>query len=189
MPANRPASGTLPSPRQPFGIYKIALVCMGNICRSPTAEVVLREALARRGLASAVSVVSAGTGDWHLGEPIFGPARAELTRRGYDGSAHQARQIQPSWLPGYDLVIGMDRANVAALRRMAPDPETAGRIRLLRTFDPALGPDDPYGGDVPDPYGGPPDGYALAFDLVLAAVTGLAGQLAELLDVPAHGQT
>jgi protein-tyrosine phosphatase len=189
MPANPPASGTLPGPRQPFGTYKICLVCMGNICRSPTAEAVLREALARRGLAGAVSVDSAGTGDWHLGEPMFGPARAELTRRGYDGSAHRARQIQPSWLPGYDLVVGMDRANVAALRRMAPDGQTAARIRLLRTFDPALRPDDPYGGDVPDPYGGSPDEYALAFDLVLAAAEGLAGQLAELPGVPAHGRT
>jgi protein-tyrosine phosphatase len=120
---------------------------------------------------------------------MFGPARAELARRGYDGPAHRARQIQPSWLPGCDLLIGMDRANVADLGRMAPDAETAGRIRLLRTFDPALRPDDPYGGDVPDPFGGPPDGYALAFDLVLAATRGLAGQLAELPDVPAHGRT
>jgi protein-tyrosine phosphatase len=189
MPANPPASGALPSPRQPLSPYKICLVCLGNICRSPMAEAVLREVLARSGLAGAVSVDSAGTGDWHVGERMFGPARAELTRRGYDGSAHRARQIQPSWLPRYDLLVGMDRANVAALRRMAPDRETAGRIRLLRSFDPALRPDDPYGGDVPDPFGGSPDGYELAFDLVLAATTGLAGQLAELLDVPAHGRT
>src|SRR5215469_13144487 len=114
MPTNTPASGALPSAREPFGTYKICLVCLGNICRSPTAEVVLREVLARSGLAGAVSVESAGTGDWHLGEPMFGPARAELARRGYDGSRHRARQIQPSWLPRYDLVAGMDRANVAA---------------------------------------------------------------------------
>jgi protein-tyrosine phosphatase len=189
MPVNPLASGGLPSPRQPFGIYKICMVCLGNICRSPMAEAVLRAELARSGLAGAVSVESAGTGDWHVGDRMFGPARAELARRGFDGSAHRARQIQPSWLPGSDLLVGMDRANVADLRRMAPDAETAGRIRLLRTFDPALRPDDPYGGDVPDPYGGPPDGYALAFDLVLAAARGLAGQLAELLDVPAHGRT
>jgi protein-tyrosine phosphatase len=189
MPANPPASGALPSPRQPFGTYKICLVCLGNICRSPMAEAVLRDVLARSGLAEVVTVESVGTGDWHVGERMFGPARAELARRGYDGSAHRARLIQPSWLAGYDLVAGMDRANVAALHRMAPDAETAGRIRLLRAFDPALRPDDPYGGDVPDPYGGSPDGYALAFDLVLAATTGLAGQLVELLDVSAHGRT
>jgi protein-tyrosine phosphatase len=153
------------------------------------AEVVLRDVLARSGLAGAVSVESAGTGDWHVGEPMFGQARAELARRGYDGSAHQARQIQPSWLSRYDLVVAMDRANLAALRRMAPDDDSAGRIRLLRTFDPALRPGDRYQGEVPDPFGGTPEDYALAFDLVLAATTGLAEQLAALPGVPAHERT
>jgi protein-tyrosine phosphatase len=153
------------------------------------AEVVLREVLARSGLAGAVNVESAGTGDWHVGEPMFAEARAQLARRGYDGSAHQARQIQPSWLPRYDLVVAMDRANLAALRRMAPDDDSAGRIRLLRTFDPALQPGDRYHGEVPDPFGGEPEDYALAFDLVLAATTGLAEQLAALPGVPAHERT
>ena len=189
MPANSPASGALPSARQPFGTYKICLVCLGNICRSPMAEVVLREVLARSGLAEAVSVESAGTGDWHVGERMFGPARAELARRGYDGSAHRARQIQPSWLAGYDLVVAMDRANLAALQRMAPDADSAGRLRLLRTFDPGLPPDDPYQGEVPDPFGGSAEDYALAFDLVLAATTGLAEELAALPGVPAPGRT
>jgi protein-tyrosine phosphatase len=153
------------------------------------AEAVLREVLARSGFAGAVSVESAGTGDWHVGERMFGPAGAELARRGYDGSGHRARQILPSWLPRYDLVVGMDRANVAALRRMAPDSGSAGRIRLLRTFDPGMGPGDPYQGEVPDPYDGSPEDYALAFDLILAATTGLAGQLAALPGVPARGRT
>jgi len=189
MPTNTPASGALPSAREPFGTYKICLVCLGNICRSPMAEVVLREVLARSGLAAAVSVESAGTGDWHVGERMFGPARAELARRGYDGSAHRARQIQPSWLSKYDLVVAMDRANLAALQRMAPDADSAGRIRLLRTFDPALAPDDPHQGEVPDPFGGGAEDYALAFDLVLAATTGLAEELAALPGMPAHERT
>jgi protein-tyrosine phosphatase len=151
------------------------------------AEAVLREVLARSGLAGAVSVESAGTGDWHVGERMFGPARAELARRGYDASGHRARQIQPSWLPGYDLVVGMDRANAADLRDMTTDGDAA-RIRLLRTFDPALAPGDPYTGDVPDPFGGSAEDYALAFDLVLAATIGLAGQLAQLPGVPARGR-
>src|SRR5215468_6986070 len=155
MPANSPASGALPSARQPFGTYKICLVCLGNICRSPMAEVVLREVLARSGLAEAVSVESAGTGDWHVGERMFGPARA----------------------------------NLAALQRMAPDADSAGRLRLLRTFDPGLPPDDPYQGEVPDPFGGSAEDYALAFDLVLAATTGLAEELAALPGVPAPGRT
>src|SRR5213078_5399516 len=128
----------LPSPREPGAPYRVCLVCLGNICRSPMAEVVLREEVARAGLAGAVTVESAGTGDWHVGERMYGPARGELARHGYDGSAHRARQIEPSWLAACDLVVEMDRHNLAALRAMAPDPETAGRIRLMRSFDPAL---------------------------------------------------
>jgi protein-tyrosine phosphatase len=189
MPVNTLTPPELPKPRQPFGPYKICLVCLGNICRSPMAEAVLRAELARAGLAGAVSVESAGTGDWHLGERMHGPAEAELARRGYDGSAHRSRQIQRSWLAGYDLLVAMDRRNLASLRRMAPDAETAGRVRLLREFDPALAASDPYDGDVPDPYGAPRQYYALAFDLVLAGVRGLVGQLAELLGETAQHQT
>jgi low molecular weight protein-tyrosine phosphatase len=181
MPVNSPAPPQVPPPRQPSAPYKVCLVCLGNICRSPMAEIVLRDELARAGLAGRVSVDSAGTGDWHIGERMHGPAREELARRGYDGSAHRARQIQRSWLAGYDLLVAMDRNNLASLRRMAP-PEDAARIQLLRSFDPALAEDDPYDGEVPDPYGAPQEYYALALDLVLAGARGLARQLAELLD-------
>jgi protein-tyrosine phosphatase len=149
------------------------------------AEYVLRDELAQAGLAGAVSVDSAGTGDWHIGERMHGPARAELARRGYDGAAHRARQIQPSWLARYDLLVAMDRKNLASLRRMAP-PGDASRIQLLRSFDPALASDDPYDGEVPDPYGAPQEYFALALDLVQAGARGLAVQLAELLDVTAQ---
>lgn len=145
----------------------------------------LRDELARAGLAGTVETDSAGTGDWHIGEQMHGPARAELARRGYDGAAHRARQIQPSWLARYDLLVAMDRKNLASLRRMAPAAD-ASRIRLLRSFDPALARDDPYEGDVPDPYGAAQEYYALALDLVLAGARGLAAQLAELLDVTAQ---
>jgi low molecular weight protein-tyrosine phosphatase len=113
-------------------------------------------------------------------------ARAELGRHGYDGSAHRARQFQPSWFADRDLVLAMDRANLADLREMAPDAEAAGpRLLLLRSFDPALDGEDRYDGQVPDPYGGPPEDYTAAFDLVQAAVRGLTGQLAGLLEAPA----
>jgi protein-tyrosine phosphatase len=147
------------------------------------AEVVLTDELERAGLLGAVTVESAGTGDWHVGERMHGGARDELARRGYEGSHHRARQLQASWLAGYDLVLALDRANLAALRQMAPDAETADRARMLRSFDPALRPDDAYHGDVPDPYGGGPGDFALAFDLVLAAAKGLTSRLAEFLDV------
>ncbi len=171
----------VPAPRQPSAPYRVCLVCLGNICRSPMAEAVLREELDAAGLSDRVVVDSAGTGDWHVGGPMDRQARAELARRGYDGSAHRARQIAPSWLAGYDLIVAMDRSNLASLRAMAVgQPEITGRIRLLRSFDPAAGPD----AEVPDPYSGSPQDYAEAFDLVLPAARALAGQLAsELPDV------
>lgn len=178
-----PVSAPLPPRRQPFGSYHICLVCLGNICRSPMAEVVLRDELALAGLAEAVVVDSAGTGDWHIGEPMDPGARSELGRRGYDGSAHRARQFQRSWFAGYDLVLAMDRSNLATLRRMAANAHPQ-RIRLFRSFDPAVptGARDPYRGEVPDPYGGPPERYRLALDLVLPAARGLTARLAQVLD-------
>jgi protein-tyrosine phosphatase len=189
MPDERSAQDAVPAPRQPFGMYRICLVCLGNICRSPMAEVLLREQVARAGLAGAVTVDSAGTGDWHIGQPMYRGARAELARRGYDGSTHRARQVQRSWLAGYDLVLAMDADNLADLQAMAPDAETAGRVRLLRSFDPGLTPGDPYQGEVPDPYGGSPEDSAVVFDLLHAAARGLAARLAEILDVPTPGRT
>ena len=101
---------------------------------------VLREELARAGLSGQVEVDSSGTGNWHVGGPMDPGARAELAARGYDGSGHRARQFDRSWFGGYDLVVAMDRQNLADLRRMAPDRATAReRIRLLRSFDPAAG--------------------------------------------------
>ena len=135
------------------------------------ADIVLRAELDRAGLAGLVEVDSAGTGDWHLGEPMAEQAEAELARRGYDGSAHRARRIQPAWFAERDLVLAMDLSNLAALRALAPDAEAAG----------------PRDGGVPDPYGGPPAGYAQALDMVQRAVRGLVGRLAEVDQVPAGG--
>jgi len=178
MNADEPASGVVPPPRDPAEPYRICMVCLGNICRSPTAEVVLRGELRKAGLDGKVIVDSAGTGDWHLHEPMHPEARAELSRRGLDGSGHAARQIEPSWLPGYDLVLAMDRRNLAGLQRLAAGQEEfAGRIQLMRSFDPASEPD----AEVPDPYEGKPDDFVLVYDLVSAAAAGLARQLAGLL--------
>ena len=153
------------------------------------AEIVLRDELARAGLAGKVSVESAGTGDWHVGERMYAAARQELARRGYDGSGHRARQIQPSWLAGYDLVVAMDRANLAALAEMDPAAQAEGRIRLLRSFDPALTAQDAYHGDVPDPYGGSPGDFERAFDLIRDGARALAALLAALPGVPEPERT
>jgi protein-tyrosine phosphatase len=149
------------------------------------AEVVLRAELERAGLSRRVEVDSAGTGDWHVGDRMDPRARAELSRRGYDGAGHRARQFEPSWFERYDLVAAMDASNLARLRRMAPDREAADRAVPFLAFDPARA----GGGDdleVPDPYNGGPEEYALVFDLVQPAARGLAEQLAKLLtDRPA----
>jgi len=171
-----PASAaSLPPPRNPQGPYRICLVCLGNICRSPMGEVILSNEVEQAGLAHTVAVDSAGTGDWHIGEAMDSGARAELKRRGYDGSGHQARQIDQSWLADYDLILAMDRRNLANLRRMAgADEELLSRVRLMRSFDP----DSAYGAEVPDPYNGLPEDYAEVFELVHAAARGLADRLA-----------
>ena len=141
------------------------------------AEVLVTSELGRAGLAGRVTADSAGTGDWHLGGPMDVRAQAELARRGYDGTAHLARQIDRSWLGRYDLIIAMDHANLRNLRRMAAgQPAIAGRLRLLRSFDPGSDPD----ADVPDPYDGAPADFAEVFALVAAAARGLAAQLLAL---------
>jgi protein-tyrosine phosphatase len=173
--AAKQTAGILPPPRDPREPYRICVVCLGNICRSPMAERVLAEELDKASLTGRVTVDSAGTGDWHLGEAMDSRARAELSRRGYDGSGHEARQIQPHWLARYDLLLAMDQANLASLRELAGgDPGLRGRIRLMRSFDPAAAD----GAEVPDPYYGSPADYAAVFDLVDAAAHGLASQLA-----------
>jgi protein-tyrosine phosphatase len=147
------------------------------------AEVILRAELDRAGLSGQVEVDSAGTGDWHVGGPMDPRARAELHRRGYDGSGHRARQFDPSWFERYDLVLAMDGGNLARLRRMARGTQAADRIALFRSFDPAsAGRGNGSDLEVPDPYDRGPEDYALVFDLVQPAARGLADQLRQLLD-------
>jgi protein-tyrosine phosphatase len=167
-------AASLPLPRHAEGPYRICLVCLGNICRSPMAEVVLRAELDRIGLSEAAEVDSAGTGDWHEGEPMDRRARAELAARGLDGSAHRARQIEPSWLAERDLILAMDRSNLSDLRHLAA-PDEAERVRL---FGDIAGLD---GAEIPDPYGGGPAQFTRVLDLLQAGAAHLAAQLAPLL--------
>ena len=136
--------------------YRIAVVCLGNICRSPIGEVVLAEKVARAGLDDRVEVTSAGTGGWHVGEPMDRRAAAVLAASGYDGSAHRASQFEPHWHDEYDLILAMDGSNHADLHELATRGQTE-RLRMFRDFDPrAVGADR----DVPDPYYGGEDGFA-----------------------------
>jgi protein-tyrosine phosphatase len=160
------------------GPLRVCFVCSGNICRSPMAEIVLRELAVRADLGDLVEVDSAGTGDWHIGERADHRALSALHRHGYDGKAHRARQFDPGWFGRRDLVIALDRGHLRTLRSWAGNEPERGRIALLRSFDPALGADpSPSQLDVPDPYYDGDD----AFDLVLAQIgASCAGLLMQL---------
>ena len=144
------------------------------------AETVLRAALAEAGLAGAVTVDSSGTGDWHVGQPMYPQARRALAGRGHDGSAHRARQFEAAWLPGLDLVLALDASNLATLRRLA-GPRDRDRIRL---FGEVGGLGEIGGGQIPDPYGGTDADFGYVLDLLGAAAPVIAARLAELLGRP-----
>jgi protein-tyrosine phosphatase len=156
--------------------YRVCLVCMGNICRSPMAEAVLRAQLAEAGLGEQVVVDSAGTGGWHVGDDADPQALATLRARGYD-LTHAARRFDPAWFAERDLILALDRDNVRALRRLAPDAATAERIRLLRSYDPEARGDL----DVPDPYYAEAEVFEHVLDLVERACRGLVAELRRTL--------
>lgn len=123
---------------------RLLLVCLGNICRSPSAEAVLRARAEARGLPLVVD--SAGTGDWHIGKPPYGPMQEAARARGLDLSGLRARQVTAADFDRFDLVLGMDADNMAALRRIAP-PTAGARLAAFTEFLPDPAPDG-----VPDPY-------------------------------------
>jgi protein-tyrosine phosphatase len=146
---------------------RVLVVCMGNICRSPTAEAVLRERLAEAGLGH-VEVDSAGTGGWHVGDRADSRARAEAARNGItiDGIA---RQLHTDDYYEFDLLLTVDAEVHQEVANRAPDDATA-EIRLLREFDTATEPDDL---DVPDPYYGGPESFRNVFMMIDAASRGV----------------
>jgi len=154
----------LPAARQP-GTYRLAFVCSGNICRSPSADVVAAERFAEAGLA--VEVASGGIGDWHVGDPMDHRSARVLATRGYDPSAHRAQQTTASWLGEYDVLLAMDRGHLDALRALAPDADPA-RVVLFGDFDPVTP-----GAEVPDPYYGGADGFEEVLDMVERTVDAL----------------
>jgi protein-tyrosine phosphatase len=165
---------------------RVLFVCLGNICRSPTAEGVMRSLVAQAGLGESIELDSAGTGSWHVGSPPDARASATARARGVtlEGSSRQVRRTD---FDDFDLLIAMDAANVRELQGLidgdqqhpeGQTPRGAGRrakVRLLREFDPASAGTGEL--DVPDPYYGAGDGFAEVFDLVQAACRGLLGQI------------
>src|SRR5215510_1623880 len=146
---------------------RICFVCMGNICRSPTAEGVMRKLVTDAGLADQIVLDSAGTGDWHAGELPDPRAYAAAKRRGL-ALTHRARQFIRADLDRFDLVLAMDTLNLRHLQRMVGTRETPA-VCLLRTFDLSA----PDGAEVPDPYSGDGDDFELVLDICERACAGL----------------
>jgi protein-tyrosine phosphatase len=165
------ASGA-PAPR-----LRVLVVCTGNICRSPMAEVVLRDACERLELGRArrvgdlVGIESAGTSNWHAGSPMDPRARLALDAAGFTGAATVATQVTAEQLAGHVVVVALDRGHRAELRRMAPETD----VSLLRWWS------DGIDLDVPDPYFGDAEDFASCLDLIVPGCRALALALADRL--------
>jgi protein-tyrosine phosphatase len=158
---------------------RVLFVCLGNICRSPTAEGAMRALVREAGLQDSIEIDSAGTGGWHVGSPPDARAVAAARARGIalDGCA---RQVVQGDLDDFDFVIAMDSANMRELRQLAVSDEQRAKVRLLREFDPAGAGGGKGDLDVPDPYYGAPGGFEEVLDLVQAACVGLLAQIRAL---------
>ena len=140
---------------------RILFVCMGNICRSPLAEGVFRRLVAERGLSESIEIDSAGTGNWHAGQPPDRRMRQTAQRHGLSLDEQRARAVKSSDLYDFDLLLMMDQDNLAAVRRLDRRKAMQDKLRLFRTFDP-----EPGDGEVPDPYYGGADGFEQVYRIV-----------------------
>ena len=151
---------------------RILFVCLGNICRSPTAEAVFRAKLKERQVEQRISCDSAGTSHYHVGEAPDGRAAQAALRRGYDMRELRARQVHENDFEHFDLILAMDRNNLAELQRRAGNDHRS-KLRLFLEFA------DAGELDVPDPYYGGREGFDHVLDLVESACDGLLRQLLE----------
>jgi protein-tyrosine phosphatase len=168
--------------------YRICFVCLGNICRSPTAEGVMIGLVADAGLTGRIEVDSAGTGAWHVGDLADDRARTEARRRGIELTS-RGRQVSPSDFYTFDLLVAMDHRNLADLRDLAPEPALRDKVVLLRSFDAASVARADRSGHpesdhlaVPDPYYGGENGFVDVFDIVDLGCRGLLDHVVAQLD-------
>jgi len=156
------------------GPVRVLFVCLGNICRSPTAEGVMRKLVADAGLEAEIELDSAGTGAWHVGAKPDPRASAAAAQAGFELTG-RARQVAGEDFERFDMILAMDRYNASELLGMAPGGVGAEKVRLLREFDPAS--NGQWSLDVPDPYEGGERGFRHALDLIEAACRGLLDEL------------
>lgn len=152
-------------------MIRVLFVCMGNICRSPTAEGVFKHQVAQAGLAELIASDSAGTHDYHIGDPPDPRAQNAAGRRGYDLSPLRGRQVGLRDFADFDYVLAMDDYNLRALERLCPS-QHRHKLKLFMEFSAGAGMRE-----VPDPYGGGPDGFELVLDMVEQAAQGLLHHL------------
>ena len=155
-------------------MQRILFVCMGNICRSPTAEGVFRRIAERRGIAERFHIDSAGTGNWHVGNPPDQRACEAARERGIDITDLRARQVDPADFERFDLVIAMDHSNRLALYELAGETHRS-KVRLMLEYSEQWA-----GEDVPDPYYGGGHGFDLVLDLIEEACDNLLDELAKV---------
>ena len=153
-------------------MIRICFVCLGNICRSPTAEGSMRMLLMDSALEKRIEVDSAGTEAYHAGEPADERSAATALERGIRLTSI-GRQFTAADFERFDYVIAMDRENMETLRARAPDPESTRKVTLLRSYDPDRGDET----DVPDPYYGGPGGFDHVFDICESACAGLLAHI------------
>lgn len=153
-------------------MHRVCFVCLGNICRSPTAEGVFIERARARGWLDRLEIDSAGTGDWHVGERADARARATAEARGLTLPSI-SRQWQPVDFDRFDMVVAMDHKNRRDLQALARDDAAAHKIVLFRRFDPQASDD----AEVPDPYFGGDQGFEDVFDMCTRAAEGLLDEL------------
>lgn len=152
---------------------RVLFVCWGNICRSPTAEAVMRRAVEAAGLAGIIEVDSAGTSAEHAGDAPDRRAIAEADARGLDLRSLRARRVRPDDWERFDLLLVADASVERALLRQAPDdPVARAKVRRMTDFAPAAGVDE-----IPDPYYGGPDGFTQVFGLLQQVCDGLVDQI------------